>query len=506
MCVHSCGSAKALPASAGRHKGMFRLHLVAAGKLRKGVGCGLFEAGQAAAEDELHFVGRAVTLLGDENVGQIALFGRGVQIEKVRAVDEHHDVGILFDSAGFAQVGKLRAAFVALRSTGELTEDKHGNLEFLGEAFEAARDAGYFFLAGIETAATGEQLEVVNDQERKAFVALEAASFGTNLKNAGRAGVVDPQGRTRNGTERLGHTTPVFAAEMAGAEFVCIDLCDRGDETLQQRFLGHFEAEYGHRQAAADGNVFGQVQCESGFSLRRTSSENNQFRRLQSGKQLVELAITGGNASNALAFTEDPFEAVEAFVDDLFDGDETGLHAIFGQGENAGFGVVEDGVGAVFAFEGALLNVVCGVDQVAEDGLFFDDAGVVLDVGYARHAIDQRGQIRRATGGIEFAPAVQFLGEGDQIDGLLRLTERDHLLEDVTVLREEEILDLEGLDGGVEGVIVDKDSPEYGAFGIEIIREGAFESGFRGHNAQKSAWLDSLFFLCTFVINSTFPG
>jgi hypothetical protein len=55
-------------------------------------------------------------------------------------------------------------------------------------------------------------------------------------------------------------------------------------------------------------------------------------------------------------------------------------------------------------------------------------------------------------------------------------------------------------------VIIDEDGPKDGAFGFEIIREGAFESGFRGHNAQKSACLDSLLFLCTFVINSTFPG
>src|SRR6516165_9532800 len=135
-----------------------RSHFLPARELRKGVWGSLFKAGQAAAEDELDLVGRTVALLGDEDVGHVALFGRGVEIEEIGAVDEHDDVGVLFDSAGLAEVRELRAALVALGSPGELAEDEDGNLQLLGETFESAGNAGDFFLAGIKAATPGDQL------------------------------------------------------------------------------------------------------------------------------------------------------------------------------------------------------------------------------------------------------------------------------------------------------------------------------------------------------------
>jgi hypothetical protein len=76
---------------------------------------------------------------------------------------------------------------------------------------------------------------------------------------------------------------------------------------------------------------------------------------------------------------------------------------------------------------------------------------------------------------------VEFLGEGDEIDGLLSLAEGNHLGEDATMLVEEEILGLEIFDGGVEGVVVEEDGAEYGTLGVEIVGERLFESGVGGH-------------------------
>jgi hypothetical protein len=52
---------------------------------------------------------------------------------------------------------------------------------------------------------------------------------------------------------------------------------------------------------------------------------------------------------------------------------------------------------------------------------------------------------------------------------LLAFAERDHLGEDAAVLVEEEIFGLEIFDGGVEGVVVEKDGAEDGTLGVEII-------------------------------------
>src|SRR6516162_1165183 len=170
-----------------------RSHFVAACELREGIWCSLFKTGEAAPENELDLVGRAVALFGDKDIGHVALFGGGVEIEEIAAIDEHDNVGVLFDRAGFVKIGQLGAALVAFGSTGELAEDQDGSLQFLGEAFEPARNAGDFFLAGIKPATSGDELEVVDDEEREALVALEAASFGTDFEDAGGTGVIHPQ-------------------------------------------------------------------------------------------------------------------------------------------------------------------------------------------------------------------------------------------------------------------------------------------------------------------------
>src|SRR5712675_2666159 len=458
-----------------------RLLEVAWGELAEGVGGGFLETREAAAEYEAHGVGGAVALFGNAELGFFAFFGGGAGFEEVGAVDEHDDVGVLLDGAGFAEVGELRAALIALWGAGELAEDEDGNLQLFGEAFKGAGDAGDFFLAIAEAAARGDQLQIIDDEEREAFVALQAAGFGADFEDGDGAGVVDPDGGGGDGAEGFSHAAPVFAGEMAGAEFVGVDLGYGGDEALEERLLGHFEAEDGDGLAAADADVFGEVEGERGFSLRGARGEDQQLGGLQAGGQLVQLDIAGGDAGDAFAFAEDFFEALEIVADDVLDGDEAGADAVFGELEDGRFGVVEDGVGAVFALEGALLNIVGGVDEIAEDGFFFDDARVVLDVGDAGHAIGERGEVGGAAGGFEITAAVELFGEGDEVDGLLGFAEGDHLGEDATVLVEEEIFGLEIFYCGVEGVVVEDYGTKDGTLGVQVVGERLFEDGFGGH-------------------------
>ena len=73
---------------------------------------------------------------------------------------------------------------------------------------------------------------------------------------------------------------------------------------------------------------------------------------------------------------------------------------------------------------------------------------------------------------------MQFLGEGNQVDGLLAFSERDHLGKDATVLVEKKVFGLESFDSGVQRVIIEEDGAEDGTLGVEIVRERFFESGF----------------------------
>jgi len=205
---------------------------VVGAELGEGVGGGFLEAREAAAEDEADVFGGAVALLGYAEFGFFAFFGGGAGFEEVRAVDEHDYVGVLLDGAGFAEVRELGTALVALGGAGELAEDEDGNLQLFRKTFEAAGDAGDFFLAIAEAAARSDELEIIDDEERKTFVALEAARLGADFEDGDGAGVVDPHGGGVDLSESLGHKAPIFAGEMAGAEFVGVDLGDGGDEAL----------------------------------------------------------------------------------------------------------------------------------------------------------------------------------------------------------------------------------------------------------------------------------
>src|SRR5882724_4167422 len=306
------------------------LHIVGVGELGEGVWGGFLEAGDTAAEDEADFVGGAVALFSEEEFGLVAFFGSGVEFEEIGAVDEHDHVGVLFDGAGFAEVGELRAAFFAFGSAGQLAKHQNGNLQFLGKTLERAGNAGDFFLTIAEAAARGNELEIVNDEQRKTLVALEAAGFGADFENADGTGVVNPQGRGGNGAEGIGHAAPVFAVEVAGAEFVPVDLRHGRNETLEQGLFGHFQTEHGDGQTGTHGDIFGEVEGQGGLPLRRASGGNQQFGILQTGSEFIELGIAGGNPGNAFAFLEDTFEALEIVANDIFDGQKAGANAVFG--------------------------------------------------------------------------------------------------------------------------------------------------------------------------------
>ncbi len=96
-----------------------------------------------------------------------------------------------------------------------------------------------------------------------------------------------------------------------------VDLRHRRHQPLQQRFLGHFQAEHGHRVPAANRNVFHQVQRQRRFSLRRPRRQNQQLGGLQARRELVQLDVARGNPRDALPFFEDSFQALEIVADDV---------------------------------------------------------------------------------------------------------------------------------------------------------------------------------------------
>jgi hypothetical protein len=76
---------------------------------------------------------------------------------------------------------------------------------------------------------------------------------------------------------------------------------------------------------------------------------------------------------------------------------------------------------------------------------------------------------------------MQFFGKSNQINRLLRFTERNHLSKNATVLIQKEIFRSQIFNGGIQRVIVQQDGAEYGTLGVEVAGEGFFEGGISGH-------------------------
>ncbi len=87
----------------------------------------------------------------------------------------------------------------------------------------------------------------------------------------------------------------------------------------------------------------------------------------------------------------------------LLERDEPVADLVVGDREDGVLGLIEDDVGVLLAVVGSGENLVGREDQTAEGGLLLDDAGVVLDVGRARHAVHERGDVGRTADFVEVA-------------------------------------------------------------------------------------------------------
>ena len=123
------------------------------------------EPGVILFPDQFDIADWAVSLFGDDDLGLSCKFDCFVGFVVVLfAVDEHDDVGVLFDRTGFTQVAKPRSVvFGVLGLAVQLREAQHGDALLAGEHFEASGDFGDLFLTGVFGVVWVDQLQVVDD-------------------------------------------------------------------------------------------------------------------------------------------------------------------------------------------------------------------------------------------------------------------------------------------------------------------------------------------------------
>ena len=88
----------------------------------------------------------AIALFADDDFGHVGLFA--IFIVVIIAVNEHDDVRILLDGAGFAEIGQHGALVLALFiGTAQLAETQDGDLQLLGHDLQHTADIGHRLLA-----------------------------------------------------------------------------------------------------------------------------------------------------------------------------------------------------------------------------------------------------------------------------------------------------------------------------------------------------------------------
>src|SRR5262245_7527136 len=176
----------------------------------------------------------AVTLLADDDLGEAPRFRVGVVV--VLAVEHEHDVRVVLDVAGLAQVREQRPAIgPALDPAVDLRAHHDRHLELLGDRLQAPGEASD--LLGAVLALAGHELQVVDHDQAEPELALDATRSQPHMDERSRWRLVDVDFQARE--MRVGLGQPHLALVVS-------------QSALAELLAAHFEREVGDRVMPAD--------------------------------------------------------------------------------------------------------------------------------------------------------------------------------------------------------------------------------------------------------------
>ena len=209
---------------------------------------------------------------------------------------------------------------------------------------------------------------------------IDPADLRLHLGDGDAGRVVHIDGRIVELLGRHGQILPVLGTEGTGAERLAVDARFCREDAVGQLFLGHFEAEDGHRYLLLHGHAGGDVQCKAGLAHAGAGSQDDEVAAAQTGQDGIQQAEPGGDA---LVF-------VGIGAADLLQVGQRFHHAGRKGRQCAGippgadlvdalFGVFQQQVGVRFIAR-ILQDILCHPHQLADQILFLHDLGIGLDV------------------------------------------------------------------------------------------------------------------------------
>src|SRR3990172_740058 len=134
----------------------------------------VFKSRVPVHERQVHFADGAVPLLPDDHLCDTPPPAQTLSVVRALAfvvdlvtVDEEYHVCVLFDGAGFTEIGQHGTLVLAARldRAVELREGDHRDVKLLCERLQRARDVRYLLLPIVVSSPAAHKLEVIHDDE-----------------------------------------------------------------------------------------------------------------------------------------------------------------------------------------------------------------------------------------------------------------------------------------------------------------------------------------------------
>ncbi len=219
--------------------------------------------------------------------------------------------------------------------------------------------------------------------------------------------------------------------------------------------------------------MLAQVHGKRRLAHGGTGRDDHQIRALQAGGHLVEITVTTRHSGHpVVGRLEQLFNLVDGLLEDQLERLRAlvGTGALLGDLEHLALGQVQQIIGS------APLRLVARFDYLVGDRDHLShyrplthDLGVGTDVGGTRGVLGDLHQIGEATGLFQLFGALQLLLQGDEIDGVARIGEAGHGLEDQAVRAAVEILVDHPLGDPIPGLVVQHQAAQYGLFGLKRV-------------------------------------
>ncbi|MNK77052.1 hypothetical protein D3C87_966390 [compost metagenome] len=151
------------------------------------------------------------------------------------------------------------------------------------------------------------------------------------------------------------------------------------------------------------------------------------------------------------------------------------LAALLGDLEDDLLGLVERVLDLALLVEGQFDDLGTARDQRSQRAFFFDDLGVVLDVGSRRNRRRQIHQVAVAPYRIELFLAAKQGRDGDEVDRFAPLRQVADRLENDAVSLAVEVIRPQELGDFSDGIGRDQEGAEHGLLGLDILWGNPFD-------------------------------